>query len=48
MGEVFIHRLRTMDGKVKETFAVALKSASAPALVRSAFELAEKQRAAIQ
>jgi len=48
MGEVFTQRLRTMDGKVKETFAVALKTASGPALVRSAFELPEKQRVAIQ
>jgi len=48
MGEVFTQRLRTMDGKVKETFASALKTASGPALVRSAFDLPEKQRAAIQ
>ena len=48
MGEVFTQRLRTMDGKVKETFALALKTASGPALVRSAFNLPEKQRAAIQ
>jgi F-type H+-transporting ATPase subunit b len=45
---VFTQRLRTMDGKVKETFALALKTASGPALVRSAFDLPEKQRAAIQ
>ena len=48
MGEVFTQRLRTMDGKAKETFALALKTASGPALVRSAFDLPEKQRAAIQ
>ncbi len=48
MGEVFIERLRKMDGKAKETFALALKTASGPALVRSAFALPEKQRSAIQ
>lgn len=46
--EVFIQRLGTMDATVKETFASALKTASGPALVRSAFEVPEKQRAAIQ
>ena len=48
MGEVFTQRLRTMAGKVKETFALALKTASGPAVLRSAFDLPEKQRAAIQ
>jgi F-type H+-transporting ATPase subunit b len=48
VGDVFIHRLRAMDGKVKETFALALETASGPALVRSAFDLPDKQRAAIQ
>jgi F-type H+-transporting ATPase subunit b len=48
MSDVFTHRLRAMDGKVKETFALALKTASGPALVRSAFDLPDKQRAAIQ
>lgn len=48
MGEVFSRQLRAMDGKVKETFALALKTASGPALVRSAFDLPEKQRATIQ
>jgi F-type H+-transporting ATPase subunit b len=48
MSDVFTHRLRAMDGKVKETFALALKTASGPALVRSAFELPETQRVAIQ
>ena len=48
MGEVFSRQLRAMDGRVKETFALALKTASGPALVRSAFDLPEKQRAAIQ
>jgi len=48
LGEVFIRRLREMDGKAKEGLAGALKAASEPALVRSAFELPADQRAAIQ
>ena len=48
MCEVFTHRLRSMDGKAKEGLAEALKTASEPALVRSAFDLPEAQRAAIQ
>ncbi len=48
MSEVFTRRLREMDGKSKERFAEALKTASEPALVRSAFDLPEAQRAAIQ
>ena len=48
MGEVFTHRLREMDGRAKEGLAEALKTASGPALVRSAFDLPVKQRAAIQ
>jgi F-type H+-transporting ATPase subunit b len=37
-----------MDGRAKEGLAEALKTASGPALVRSAFDLPVKQRAAIQ
>ena len=48
LGEVFTRRLRTMDGKAKECLGEALKTASQPALVRSAFDLPEEQRAAIQ
>jgi F-type H+-transporting ATPase subunit b len=48
MGEVFTRRLREMDGKAKEGVAEALKTASDPAIVRSAFELPAEQRAAIQ
>lgn len=48
MTEVFTQRLRAMDGKVKEGLGVALKTGSEPALVRSAFDLPEAQRAAIQ
>ena len=48
MSEVFTRRLRTMDGKAKEGIAAALKTASEPAVVRSAFDLPAAQRAAIQ
>ena len=48
MGEVFTRRLREMDGKAKEGLGEALKTASEPALVRSAFDLPAEQRAAIQ
>src|SRR5579864_983184 len=48
MCDVFTHRLRSMDGKANEGLAEALKTASEPALVRSAFDLPEAQRAAIQ
>ena len=48
MSEVFTLRLRTMDGKAKERIAEALKTASEPAVVRSAFALPAAQRAAIQ
>jgi F-type H+-transporting ATPase subunit b len=48
IGEVFTRRLRTMDGKAKEGLAEVLKTASEPALVRTAFDLPAAQRAAIQ
>ena len=48
LAEVFTRRLREMDGKAKAGLAEALKSASDPALVRSAFDLPAEQRAAIQ
>ncbi len=48
LGEVFTRRLREMDGKTKEGLARALKAASEPAIVRSAFELPAEQRLAIQ
>src|SRR5665811_285428 len=48
MSEVFTRRLREMDGKAKDALAVALKTASEPALVRSAFELPAAPRDAIQ
>ena len=48
MCEVFTRRLRTMEAKAKESLGEALKSASEPALLRSAFDLPAAQRAAIQ
>ena len=48
LGEVFTRRLREMDGKAKAGFGDALRKASEPALVRSAFDLPAEQRAAIQ
>ena len=48
LAEVFTRRLREMDGKAKAGLAEALKSASDPAVVRSAFDLPAEQRAAIQ
>ena len=48
MSEVFTRRLRTMDGKAKESLGEALKTASEPAVVRSAFDLPGAQRATIQ
>ena len=48
MSEAFIRRLRTIDSKAKEGIAAALKTASEPAVVRSAFDLPEAQRAAIK
>ncbi|MEO8392274.1 MAG: F0F1 ATP synthase subunit delta [Chloroflexota bacterium] len=46
--EVFICNLREMDGQAKQSLAETLKTASDPALVRSAFDLPAEQRAAIQ
>ena len=46
VGAVFTRRLREMDGNAKETLGAALKSA--PAVVRSAFDLPAEQRATIQ
>ena len=48
LGEVFTRRLREVDGRAKAGLAEALKTASGPALVRSAFELPAEQRGAIQ
>ncbi|MEO7158532.1 MAG: F0F1 ATP synthase subunit B [Vicinamibacterales bacterium] len=48
VGEVFIRRVREMDGPAKAGLGQALKSATVPALVRSAFDLPAEPRAAIQ
>jgi F-type H+-transporting ATPase subunit b len=48
MGEVFTRRLREMDGQTKKGLANALRTASAPAIVRSAFDMPVEQRATIQ
>jgi F-type H+-transporting ATPase subunit b len=48
MSEVFTRRLREMDEQAKAPLGAALKTASDPALVRSAFELPTQQREAIQ
>jgi F-type H+-transporting ATPase subunit b len=48
LGEVFTRRLREMDGQAKAGLAEALKTASDPAVVRSAFDLPAEQREAIQ
>ncbi len=48
IAEIFMHRLDTMDAKAKAALGQALKTASEPALVRSAFDLPVEQRAAMQ
>jgi len=48
MGDVFTRRLREMDGQAKETLAAALRTASEPAIVRSAFDLPAEQRSVVQ
>lgn len=48
LGAIFTRRLRELDGPAKAGLAAALKSASDPALVRSAFDLPAEQRAVIQ
>ena len=48
LSAVFILRLQAMDGQAKKDLAETLKSASDPAVVRSAFDLPIEQRKAIQ
>lgn len=48
LGEIFTRRLRDMDSASKQLLGVALKTATEPAVVSSAFELPAEQRAAIQ
>jgi F-type H+-transporting ATPase subunit b len=48
VGEVFTRRLRQMDSKGKEELGAALKSSPEASLVRSAFDLPDQQKEAIQ
>jgi F-type H+-transporting ATPase subunit b len=48
MSEIFIGRLREMDGKAKAVLGAALKSTPAGGVVRSRFDLATSSQAAIQ
>jgi len=48
MVEVFTRRLREMDGEARDSFAQAVNTASEPVRVRSAFDLPEAPRAALQ
>ena len=48
LGEVFTRRLRQMDSQAKADLGEAIKTASGPAIVRSAYDLPAEQRAAIQ
>ena len=48
MGEVFVQRLRTLNGPAKEQLAASLKTSKLPASVHSAFDLPPEQHAAIQ
>jgi len=48
MGEVFTRRLREMDASAKTALGEALKTARSPSVLRSAFELPDPERAAIQ
>ncbi len=46
--DVFVRRLQAIDAKTKASLGEALKTASEPAVVRSAFDLPAEQQAAIQ
>ncbi len=48
LADIFSRRLREMDEAAKKSIGESLKRASEPTLVRSAFDLPETQRAAIQ
>ena len=48
MGEVFVDRLRTLNGTAKEQLAAALASSTRSARMRSAFDLPPEQHATIQ
>jgi F-type H+-transporting ATPase subunit b len=46
--DVFMHRVRTMDDHARGIFTQALTATSAPALVRSTFDLSATQRTSLQ
>ena len=48
LGEVFLRRLRALDGPMKENFVNALKTSFEPTCVRSTFDLTPDQKIAIQ
>jgi F-type H+-transporting ATPase subunit b len=48
LGEVFTRRLKQLDGPAKEQLAQAIKTASDPVVVRSAFDLPADQQAVIK
>lgn len=48
LAQVFVRRLGEMDGPARDCFAQALKMATEPALLRSAFDLPDAQRTALQ
>jgi F-type H+-transporting ATPase subunit b len=48
MSDVFTRRLRELEGEAKNDVAKALETATEPARIRSAFDLPDEQRAAIQ
>ena len=48
MSEVFVGRLRALNGEAKEQLVAALKTSALPAIVRSAYDLAPAQQTAIE
>jgi F-type H+-transporting ATPase subunit b len=48
MADVFVGRVRALNGPAKERMATSLKTSKSPIAVRSAFELLPEQHAAIQ
>jgi len=48
IADLFVHRLRELEGEERGRFTAALKTARHPTRVRSAFELPQAQRAAIE
>lgn len=48
LGDVFRRRLRELDGEAKERLEQAVRTATGPSVVRSAFDLPADERAAVQ